>query len=1355
MRKRLQEATEYDVILSVMDELTHTYADGREVPSYFDIEEITNNYGLSSSEVIDIAENNGYNVYRIPGGENLVDKVVIAHESLSYGDIVKEDTTKVDINKLGKETNDSFNMEEDYMDDAKPFNKKQVYDELKRETNNFTKEDIFRYSFESEARAAWEILSKHYDDVDYWSDDDRFAIDHTAYFVQFKGPKKGKKKVVKEEDCSLEEDKEVQMYKDYKLVYHPGYNLFTNMKNYWKVYDPKGTLVGSMKDIDAAKELVDKRIANKSDIYESAGDSLVGKKVTYKGDDVTIEEVEEDDEDTLLTLSNGKSVSVKTCVENGLISSDDADVNALLDKYKVEDEPTFEIEDEPAQSMSDVDRAKQEARNDILAKNKTYFKYLEKQIKEGIALTEFELAYYDEYKRLLKDASMKTLRKYSGVIEKSYKGDIEELLAWLRRAITNITVVAGDSLMKSTQEKVDALNKRDGTDVEINYQANKSWSSWIADISTKEDIVKDMPKEFLEWSYDKNTGQTIDDYSEGLVFNQKQSRLTSNPVVLDLLFEYDFKLGKQNKNESLEEDTNDEVVEETNEYKIVKTIQHNFKTVNGVARKGKDKVIYQVYFRTQDFNPATNRWMNRGWANSTSDFDSIEDARAYVKKYGKELKEEVKEIQVRDNENIEKDAEECPLPLDVIPNEMGINLSNVEKVKWDEQEDGQLKKVEIDFNPGDDLEEGIIGVSGINDATANKELLKILPSDLRAKEIHFDLGNQNCIFTPLSIKQATEILKNNGWAKPRDVSSLRKQEYDLGDKYRYSVYTNDPYSTTDALYEPDLSQAPQYWFDIVLGQDDLVSNRKTNKPATNITILGWGENKKQESIEEDIEKHVAFSCKDCPYRRECPRSDPLAPQWTGPLRAIFGCPEEYLIKKFGSPERYTKTNEIKEGIEKHNILIDKPSGKDVFEILTNANYNVRKDESKPILTYIINYNDKDYEVINYGWDGDNFFVDLDKSLIDEDIEKHDELNPKLFDGEELKPEIKDKIEQIAYQFIRELNEDGIRFTLKDIVLLGSNVSYNYTKDSDLDIHLIADSSGLECPDDLYPLLYSAYRSMFNKNYDIKIKGIPSEIYVEMDEPQAKSNGIYSLNNGWLKKPEQKDIPDLDESAFDKLFMEWEDKYFNLINGEPTAESIEDFIEDIYDLRKSSIASDGEYGLGNLVFKEFRNLGYLDNLKDLRKQCVSKELSLEHLEEDFSKEVCEKIYNATLSNNGGTFDKNTGEDLSGKDVLKSAYSVEFKSKDWNKRISEINKDEFIKALNELQSSEESAIADSIGTWSSTDGDAQASCGLNKLFKDRPEAEKFALEHGQDAIGSFDDNGNYKETIYKKDFIINKK
>lgn len=118
--------------------------------------------------------------------------------------------------------------------------------------------------------------------------------------------------------------------------------------------------------------------------------------------------------------------------------------------------------------------------------------------------------------------------------------------------------------------------------------------------------------------------------------------------------------------------------------------------------------------------------------------------------------------------------------------------------------------------------------------------------------------------------------------------------------------------------------------------------------------------------------------------------------------------------------------------------------------------------------------------------------------LDEDIEKHEELNPLLFEDDELKPEIKEAIEKIVTQFVEDLKTDGVKIEVKDVILVGSNVSYNYTKDSDLDVHIIVDKDTLDCDPEIYTLLYGAYRSLFNKNYDITIKGIPVEIYVELE-----------------------------------------------------------------------------------------------------------------------------------------------------------------------------------------------------------------------------------------------------------------
>ena len=257
----------------------------------------------------------------------------------------------------------------------------------------------------------------------------------------------------------------------------------------------------------------------------------------------------------------------------------------------------------------------------------------------------------------------------------------------------------------------------------------------------------------------------------------------------------------------------------------------------------------------------------------------------------------------------------------------------------------------------------------------------------------------------------------------------------------------------------------------------------------------------------------------------------------------------------------------------------------------------------------------------------NVAKDMGTDMRNEDIEKHDTLNPVLFDGDALKPEVSDAIRNVVDAFVEELGRDGIDISVKDVVLVGSNVSYNYTKDSDVDVHVIVDSSKLDCPKEIVDRLYGAYRSIFNGNYDITIKGIPVEVYVELDDlGSAKSNGVYSLDNGWIKEPTQEEIPDLDREAFDALFGEWEGRYLDLIDSDGLdSETVKGFIEEIYDLRKEGIANEGEYSLQNLVFKEFRNLGYLDRLKELRKALKGNELSLEAMNESMRSKNAGRLF----------------------------------------------------------------------------------------------------------------------------------
>ena len=238
-------------------------------------------------------------------------------------------------------------------------------------------------------------------------------------------------------------------------------------------------------------------------------------------------------------------------------------------------------------------------------------------------------------------------------------------------------------------------------------------------------------------------------------------------------------------------------------------------------------------------------------------------------------------------------------------------------------------------------------------------------------------------------------------------------------------------------------------------------------------------------------------------------------------------------------------------------------------------------------------------------------------ILTEAVEKHNTLNAKLFTKEEmLKDRVRDKMLEIVDEFLADLKEQDIKIKVDDILLIGSNASYNYTKDSDIDLHILTDTKAAKYEKEVAAALYSAYRSLFNKNLDIEFYGIPVEIFVETEDSKRVSNGIYSVKkNKWVKKPIQEDIPEYDTKALDELVDKWETKCKDLID-DIKADKLNDekkvvkMLEDIYEkLRKKGI-SKGEYSIENLAFKELRNKGYLDQLKDFRNELVSKRLSLE-------------------------------------------------------------------------------------------------------------------------------------------------
>lgn len=237
---------------------------------------------------------------------------------------------------------------------------------------------------------------------------------------------------------------------------------------------------------------------------------------------------------------------------------------------------------------------------------------------------------------------------------------------------------------------------------------------------------------------------------------------------------------------------------------------------------------------------------------------------------------------------------------------------------------------------------------------------------------------------------------------------------------------------------------------------------------------------------------------------------------------------------------------------------------------------------------------------------------LDESInenIEDRLEVHDILNPALWDKDyNLKKEVKEKIELIVEKFIENLKEDEIDIKPIDILILGSNANFNYNKDSDIDVHILTDTSILPNHEKLLLAIYNAYKKLWNDKYDITFNGYEVELYVEGEYTTAHSGGVYSLNKGWLSKPIRQSIPDIDKEELEDSILDWEEEYNKVIKSN-SIDKLNSYIDGLYLMRQSAIDKDGEYSIGNLVFKEIRASGKLQSIKDKIVELEEKKLSI--------------------------------------------------------------------------------------------------------------------------------------------------
>ena len=238
------------------------------------------------------------------------------------------------------------------------------------------------------------------------------------------------------------------------------------------------------------------------------------------------------------------------------------------------------------------------------------------------------------------------------------------------------------------------------------------------------------------------------------------------------------------------------------------------------------------------------------------------------------------------------------------------------------------------------------------------------------------------------------------------------------------------------------------------------------------------------------------------------------------------------------------------------------------------------------------------------------------------VKEHESLNPKLWKNSELKPEIKEELKKIAKEFVKGLKLLIPTLRVEDVYIVGSNAAYNYTKYSDIDLHIIYSVEKFAQYKDEYLEAIFDYKNNFNNEHDYKIEGYKVELYAEYIEDISNvSNGIYSFKEGWITTPKHIEVK-LDKSSIESLYDEYTDKCESLVesagslNKEQFVKDIDSFLKDFALLRSQALKTHGEYAPMNIVYKEFRNKGLLQQLRDLKAK-NEKELENDQEQEDTS------------------------------------------------------------------------------------------------------------------------------------------
>jgi len=242
----------------------------------------------------------------------------------------------------------------------------------------------------------------------------------------------------------------------------------------------------------------------------------------------------------------------------------------------------------------------------------------------------------------------------------------------------------------------------------------------------------------------------------------------------------------------------------------------------------------------------------------------------------------------------------------------------------------------------------------------------------------------------------------------------------------------------------------------------------------------------------------------------------------------------------------------------------------------------------------------------------------------------DSLNPEIWENDKLVPNVRENLIKIANDFFNEI-EVPSNVKIKDIIFTGSLANYNWSKFSDVDLHIVIDFNDLEANTKMVEDFFYAQKVIWNQNHDITIFQYPIELYVQDINHKLVATAVYSvINDTWIKKPIRENFK-LDKKTVlikaQNIIKQLKTIRDNYKHGEyqEVVKDVKHLKDKIKQMRNAGLEKGGELSLENITFKILRRTDFMDILDSFKAKSYDKLMSIN--ENNFKNVIRQKLHEA--------------------------------------------------------------------------------------------------------------------------------